>query len=111
MKRLGKLNKAPTFAPATTHTFLEILTNYKNRIRKFIFKKGSKKFVRFENGCYICTPLKRATFIEILTRKTKRKRKIYFSKKLFKILARIKRSVTFAAANREVGLQKRRIRS
>jgi hypothetical protein len=40
---------------------------------------------------------------EKLTRKERRKEKKYFSKKLFKRLARIKRSCTFAPANREVG--------
>ena len=52
-------------------------------------------------------PAKSALFLEKLTRIKKRSRKINFSKKLFKTLAREKRIVTFAPANREVDALKR----
>ena len=57
--------------------------------------------MRFENGCYLCTPQNRVTFIEKLIRKKERIVEKIFSKKLFKKLVRIKRSCTFAPANRE----------
>jgi len=68
---------------------------------KLFSKKIQKKFVRFENGCYLCTPQNRVTLFEKLIRKKERIVEKIFSKKLFKKLVRIKRSCTFAPANRE----------
>ena len=51
-------------------------------------------------------PAKRAKFLEKLIREMRRKGKNIFLKKLFKTLARTKRIITFAAANRKVNDKK-----
>jgi hypothetical protein len=56
IKRLVNVNKGGTFAPATTQTFTEIMTGIRIKTEKIFSKKDSKKLVRFENACYICTP-------------------------------------------------------
>ncbi len=48
-------------------------------------------------------PAKRATFLEKLVIRVRKEGEKLFFKKLFKTLARLKRSCTFAPANREVG--------
>ena len=63
----------------------------------------SKKVCEIRKRKLPLHPAKRVTFLERLTRIKRRKAKKYFSKKLFKTLARIKRNVTFAPANREGG--------
>jgi hypothetical protein len=37
LKKLVKANKGATFAPATTHTFIQILASKRNQDRRFIF--------------------------------------------------------------------------
>ena len=59
IKSLVNVNKGATFAPATA---IDVLLNTDKQLNfnwKNIFKKDSKKLVRFENGCYICTPQNR----------------------------------------------------
>ena len=73
---------------------------------KIYFQKRFKKVCEIRKRELPLHPAKSALFLEKLTRIKKRSRKIYFSKKLFKTLARTKRNVTFAAANREVGKNK-----
>jgi hypothetical protein len=59
------MNKLATFAPATTQTFIEILTStdddlsrpFLRRNENLFSNKLQKKLVRFKNECYICTPL------------------------------------------------------
>ena len=56
LKKLVKANKGATFAPATTHTFIQILASKRNQTENLFSKKDFKKLVTLENGCYICTP-------------------------------------------------------
>ena len=66
--------KPPTFAPATTHTFIHKLASNSNQSRKFIFKKDSEKLVRLERVSYICTPQNKLKFLDRLIRKPEAKR-------------------------------------
>ena len=50
------MNKGSTFAPATTQTFIEILTSQRNQNENLFSKKDSKNLVRFKNAAYFCTP-------------------------------------------------------
>ena len=59
IKSLVNVNKGVTFAPATATSVLRNTDKQTNYYWKNIFKKDSKKLVRFENGCYICTPQNR----------------------------------------------------
>ena len=72
--------------PQQTHTFLIDTAKHTNRLGKFIFKKGLKKFVGIEKGCYICTPLKRESSLKSWWDFKKGLRKIYFPKNFSKSL-------------------------
>ena len=54
---------------------------------KNIFKKDYKKLVRFEIGCYLCTPQNIGKFIERLVDKAKKKEIKISLKKLQKTFA------------------------
>ena len=56
IKSLVNVNRCVTFAPATATDVLLNTGKQMNFNWKNIFKKDFKKLVRFENGCYICTP-------------------------------------------------------
>ena len=56
IKSLVNVDKGATFAPATAIDVHWNTDKQTNLNWKFFFKKDSKKLVRFENGCYICTP-------------------------------------------------------
>ena len=56
IKTLVNVNKGGTFAPATPIDVHWNTDKHTNLTEKFFSKKDSKKLVRFENGCYICTP-------------------------------------------------------
>ena len=56
IKSLVNVNRSVTFAPATAIDVHWNTDKPTNLSWKNIFKKDSKKLVRFENGCYICTP-------------------------------------------------------
>ena len=59
---------------------LEILTNKKTNSGKLFSKKGLKKFVGIENGCYICSPLNGQISLKNGQENQERFEKIYFPK-------------------------------
>ncbi len=55
-KKLVKVNKVSTFAPATATDVHRNTGKKRNQNEKKFSNKNSKKLARMENGYYICTP-------------------------------------------------------
>jgi len=83
VKSLQNSIKVVLLHPQQRQTFTEILTSTRIQTEKIFSKKDSKKLVRFENGCYICTPQNIGKFIDRLVG-LRGKKEIKFSKKNFK---------------------------
>jgi hypothetical protein len=79
-----KANKGCTFAPATTHTFINKLTSILNRKREFIFKKRFAKACEIGKRMLHLHPAKQAKFLDKLIRYREEKEIKNFLKKLQK---------------------------